>query len=206
MRRTTLALATTALLLAPLSASAKSRGFDSTVAAPVQTPVSIEVVLSEDLAHRADNLPRDIAKRGGGIRSRSGFSGNGFYGQRDLDRLLEEVREELTEDFAKRGIAISEDAPTVLKVTLEDVKNNRPTFEQLSREPGLSFQSFGIGGAELSAEVLGADGQSEGSLRYRWFETFQDPGFLRANGTWTDANRAISRFSRHAAKELSPTS
>ncbi len=205
MRCISIILATTALLFAPLGAIAKSHGFKTTIAAPLQTPVKIEVVLSEDLAFRANNLPEKLSDRGAGSRGiNSGFSGNGFYGDRSLSRLVDEVREELTEDFAKRGIAMSNDAPITLRVTLEDVKNNRPTFEQLSKEPGLSFHSFGIGGAELSGELISNDGGSLGTLHYRWFESSLDnDGFDRAKGIWTDAHRAISRFANKTAKALS---
>lgn len=205
MRRTALILASTALILAPMSAMAKSRGFDSTISAPVQTPVKIEVVLSESLAFRANNLPKKLSDRGSGPRSlRSGFSGNGFYGDRALNSLIEEVYEELNQDFAKKGILVSDDADTILRVTIEDARNNRPTFEQLSKEPSLSFQSFGTGGAELSGELVSATGGSLGTLSYRWFETNIDQfGFAQANGVWSDAHRAISRFSNKTAKTLS---
>lgn len=205
MRRTALILASTALILAPMSAVAKSRGFDSTVSAPVQAPIKIEVVLSEKLAFRANNLPEKMSERGSGIRSlRSGFSGNGFYGDKALNSLVEEVYEELNQDFAKKGILVSEDADIVLRVTLEDARNNRPTFEQLSREPGLSFQSFGTGGAELSGELLNLSGETLGTVSYKWFESSIDQfGFAQANGVWTDAHRAISRFSNKTAKSLS---
>ena len=204
MRRTTIFLTSAALLLAPLSAVAKTRGFDTTIASPLTAPVKIEVVLSDDLAHRANNLPEKLSDRGGARSLRSGFSGNGFYGDQALQSLLDEVSEELTEDLTRQGVAVSDEAEIVLRVTLEDVRNNRPTFEQLSREPGLSFDSFGVGGAELSSQLLDADGDELGTMTYRWFETTIDPaGFARANGVWTDAHRAISRFSRKAAKTLS---
>lgn len=204
MRRTALFLATSALLLAPLSASAKSRGFDSTISDPLQAPVKIEVVLSDDLAHRANNLPQKLSDRSGARGLRSGFSGNGFYGEKSLQTLIDEVQEELTEDFADRGLTVSDDAAIILRVTLEDVRNNRPTFTQMSKEPSLSFESFGVGGAELSADLLGPDGQDLGSMSYRWFETGANLAFFpQANGVWSDANRAISRFSKRASKALS---
>lgn len=205
MRRTALILASAALMLAPMSAAAKSRGFDSTISAPVQAPIKIEVVLSEDLAYRANNLPKKLSDRGSGARSlRSGFSGNGFYGEKSLNTLIEEVVEELNQDFAKEGILVSDDAGIVLRITIEDAKNNRPTFEQLSHEPGLSFQSFGVGGAELSGELLSETGDSLGTLSYRYFESNIDQlGFAQANGVWSDARRAISRFSKKTANTLS---
>lgn len=206
MRRTAILLTTSALLLAPLSASAKARGFDSTISQPLQEAVKIEVVLSEDLTHRADNLPEKLRDRSTGSRRlNSGFSNNGFYGQKSLDRLVEDVVEELNEDFAKKGLIVSDEADMTLRVTLEDVKNNRPTFEQLAREPALSFQSFGLGGAELSAVLIDASGEELGTVDYRWFENNINNGFAQGNGVWTDAHRAISRFSRRTASTLAGT-
>jgi len=37
-------------------AMAKSYGFDTTVTAPLTSAVKIEVIVSEDMAHRANNL------------------------------------------------------------------------------------------------------------------------------------------------------
>jgi hypothetical protein len=204
MRSILASLAVATIIAAPAAAEASSRGFDTTISAPVQTPVKIEVALSDDLAYRANNLPERLSDRGNARSLRAGFAGNGYYGEKSLATLLDEVREELSHDFAKRGIEVSDTAPVTLRVTLEDVRNNRPTFEQLSRQPELSFQSFGLGGAELSGELVTASGESLGTVSYRRFETnFNDIAFARSNGTWTDANRAISRFANRTAKALS---
>ncbi|WP_298912105.1 hypothetical protein [uncultured Algimonas sp.] len=205
MIRFTSYAALAALLLAPAMADAAPRGFDTTIDQPLYAPVKIEVVLSDSLVHRANNLPTELRKRGNARGLRSGFANNGFYGEKSLSLLVEEVHEELSEDFAKHGIEVSDDAGLTFRVTLEDVKNNRPTFEQLSRQPGLSFDSFGFGGAELSGELLTADGGQLGTVSYSWFETggglsFQ---FAQANGIWTDARRAISRFARKTSDALS---
>ena len=68
-------------------ALAKTHGYDTTVSAPLTSAVKIEVVLSEDMAHRANNLPEKLSDRSGARGFNSGFSGNGFYGDRDLERL-----------------------------------------------------------------------------------------------------------------------
>ena len=204
MRRFSLLFSAAALSLAPMIASAN--GFETTIEAPVTSAVKVEVNLSEDLQHRANNLPEKLSDRGSGSsRSlRAGFSGNGYYGDKALMDLVEEIQEELTDDLTDRGIMVSDDAPTVLRVTLEDVRNNRPTFEQLSRQPSLSMQSFALGGAELTGELVDASGVSLGTVDYEWFETaMDDVGFARAAGVWTDANRAISRFSKRTAKAMS---
>jgi hypothetical protein len=85
-------------------------------------------------------------------------------------------------------------------VTIEDARPNRPTFEQMSRDTGLSLQSFGIGGAEMSGELLSAGGQSLGQMSYAWYENdIRDAQF---GGTWSDAYRAFDKFARQAADDL----
>ncbi len=179
---------------------AKSYGFDTTVSAPVTSPVKLEIILSEDMAHRANNLPEKLSDRSGARGLRSGFSGNGFYGERDLERLIQRLETKVEKKFSKKGIQISDTASTVLRITIEDAKPNRPTFKQLGVEPGLSYESFGNGGAELQAELIAAGGQSLGTMSYRYYET--DIRDAKYGGTWGDAHRAFGRFASKAAKTL----
>lgn len=204
MRSLSLLATVAALTLAPMTAAnAKSVGFESNIEQTLSAPVKLEVVLSESLQHRADNLPKELSKRGSGSNLRSGFTGNGYYGERDLERLVSRVEEEMVDDFSRRGLVISDDAAQTLRVTIVDAKNNRPTFEQLSRDPSLSYQSFGTGGIELTAELIGANDAVIGDMSYYWFETNIRDGFSQSASTWSDARRGISHFSRKAAKSLS---
>jgi len=61
-----------ALTLAPLAvttpAFAKSRGLETTITAPLTTPIKVEVIIGEDLAHRAENLPKKRRDRGQSTR------------------------------------------------------------------------------------------------------------------------------------------
>ena len=189
-----------ALSLAATAPALAKTGFDTTVTAPLSAPVKVEVVLSEDMAHRANNLPKKLSDRGQARSFRSGFSGNGFYGDRELERLTERLEDKLVSRLAKKGVQVSDTASTVLRVTIEDAKPNRPTFEQLSKEPGLSFESFGLGGAELQAELIAAGGQSLGTMSYEWYEN--DIRDARFGGIWSDAHRAFGRFASKAAKTL----
>jgi len=75
--------------------AAAKRGFDSTVTAPLSSAVKLEIVLSEDMLYRANNLPEKLSDRGNARSSRSGFSGNGFYGEKDLNRLTERLESKL---------------------------------------------------------------------------------------------------------------
>lgn len=186
-----------------LPSLANARGFKNTVAAPLTTAVKIEVVLSEEMQHRANNLPTKLSDRNAtstrGL-NRS-FSSNGFYGERDLEILTKSLEKKMTRKFAKKGITVSDDAPVTLRVTLEAAKNNRPTPAQLRKDINLSFQSFGIGGAEMSADLIGADGNSLGTMSYDYYESDirQNQQFA---STWYDANRSFSRFANRAAKTL----
>ena len=165
------------------------------------SPVSLDVQLSEDLAYRANNLPKKLIDRGSSRGLNNGFSGNGFYGERSLEELREDLVEDMTKRLEKEGLQVEDNAPAKLVLIIEDAKNNRPTFEQLSREPGLSLQSFGVGGAEIKGELFDAAGSSLGTMDYRYFESnIRDAQY--GVSTWSDANRAFGRFSRKAAKDL----
>ena len=182
------------------SAIAKNFGYSSTVTQPLTSAVKIEVVLSEDLAYRANNLPKKITDRNG-RRLNSGFSSNGYYGDRDLKLLSEKLHAKLERRLSKKGIEVSDTASTIFRVTLTDVKPNRPTHEQLSRDVGLSFQSIALGGADIESEILAANGTSLGSINYRWYE--DDIADAQFGSTWTDAYRAFDKYARKAAKALS---
>jgi len=198
-------LLTTSLLtlsfLASAPAFAKSFGYTSTISEPLNSAIKVEVVLSEDLSYRANHLPKRLRDRGSSSRLNSGFASNGFYGERDLLRLTERLQSKIEKKFTKKGIDISGDAPTILRVTLADARPNRPTHEQLSRDIGLSFQSISLGGAEIESELIAAGGRSLGSIDYKWYENdLRDSQF---GGIWNDANRAFDRYARKAAKVLS---
>ena len=187
-------------LIAAAPIAANATGFESTVESPLSGPIKVEVRLSEDLAYRANNLPKKRSKRGSSGHRNSPFAQNGYYGEKDLARLTQRLETHILAQMEKRGVSTSPNAATVLRVTLTDAKPNRPTFNQLSREVGLSFQSFSIGGAEMEAEIISAGGDSLGTMNYDWYE--DDIRDAKYNGTWTDAHRSIQRFAKHAAKNL----
>ena len=183
-----------------IASPAIARGFDSTVETQLTTPVKIEVVLSEDMAYRANNLPKKLSDRGGARGFNQGFSGNGFYGEKDLTKLTSFFQDKMTDAFTRKGLTVSDDAPVVLRVTVEDAKPNRPTFKQLSKQPSLSYESIANGGAELSAELISAGGTSLGTMNYKFYET--DLRDSRYGSTWSDARQSMRRFANKAAKTL----
>ncbi len=201
-------IATTTLLALAVSAGAMAVSstatagnrtpFASTMQVP-STPVSINVTLGENLAYRADNLSTDIRDKFKSRDRRNGFANNGYFGQRDLDRLTKRLKTKMQYRLEKRGFTISDDAPTVLNLVITDARPNRPTFNQMSKATSLSMRSFGIGGAKFEGSLTNADGE-QGNVSYGWYET--DISFADGRGTWTDADRAIDKFARKVAKSF----
>src|ERR1044072_7285753 len=64
------------------------------------------------------------------------------YGEREATLLKGDLTSSVQKALAKTGA--HDGAP--IELTLIDVKPTRPTFKQLGDTPGLSMQSFGIGG------------------------------------------------------------
>jgi hypothetical protein len=83
-----------------------------------------------------------------------------------------------------------------VELTLVDVKPNRPTFHQLGAVPGLSFQSFGVGGASIEGQVVRVDGSSH-PVAYHWYET--DIRQAPYQWTWHDADWTFQRFASRLA-------
>lgn len=188
------------LSLAVPALAKSTQSFESSVTTQVATPIQVEVVIGEDLAYRAENLPKKLSDRGNG-RINSGFGNNGYYGERDLNKLAARLEKKMQRQLTKRGAGVSDDAGTVLRLVITDARPTRPTFRQLSKEPGLSYRSFGTGGATIEGQLIASDGTSLGDLSYAWYEDdIRDAAF---GGTWTDANRALDRFARKTAKSLS---
>lgn len=140
-------------------------------AAAMAAPATVETQIGPDLAKLAGDT----------------------YGQRDIDALSAQLRREV-----ERAVA---DAPDLqdarISLTLNDARPNRPTMKQLADKPGLSYGSFGVGGAAIEARITRADG-STSELSYRWYET--DIRQAAGRSTWQDAEWTISRFARLLAR------
>ncbi len=108
-------------------------------------------------------------------------------GQRDVDDLAKELRTSVEKRLAKTG---AYDGARI-ELQLTDAKPNRPTFKQMSDRPGLSYESFSIGGAKIDGHAIAADGHVT-PLSYSYFEP--DIRWARVAGTWSDAQWTIDRF------------
>jgi hypothetical protein len=78
-----------------------------------------------------------------------------------------------------------------IELILSDAQPNRPTFKQMGDKPGLSYESFGIGGAKIDGRAVAADG-SVTPISYKYYES--DIRFARHGGTWADAEGTFQRF------------
>lgn len=117
------------------------------------------------------------------------------YGVRDVDRLAAELQEEVEHALSRSG-GLTADGGR-LELVLVDAKPNRPTFKQMSDRPGLSMQSFGIGGAKIEGRAVYADGTTV-PVSYKWYET--DIRLSQPSTTWSDAQRTFDRFALKLAR------
>ncbi len=115
------------------------------------------------------------------------------YGQREVAVLQRIVADALARELTQAGATISDSAAISIETTLVDVKPSKPTFYQATENIGLdTIRSVSIGGAELRARIVGADGATLGEVTYDWYES--DLLFSTAQSTWSDARHAIRRF------------
>lgn len=115
------------------------------------------------------------------------------YGVRETALLADELRKDVERALAQSGA--HEDARVELVIT--DAVPNRPTFKQLGDKPGLSMDSFGVGGAAIEGRIIAADG-SVTPVKYRWYET--DIRQAYGDWVWSDALVTFDRFASRLAR------
>jgi hypothetical protein len=115
-------------------------------------------------------------------------------GQRELDALAIELRRDVENQLEANGGRTEDVARVDLVITA--ATPNRPTMEQMSRTPGLSFASFSVGGATIEGTVTTADGATR-PVRYHYMES--DIRQARHAGTWEDAERTFDMFAHDLA-------
>jgi hypothetical protein len=112
------------------------------------------------------------------------------FGDRDVEELKEDLAKSVARGLERSGARRAD-------LVLEAATPNRPTFEQMRRQPGLSFWSLGVGGASVTGTVTLADGSTQ-PVSYRWYQTDIRQTFGAT--TWLDANRAFDFLSYRIAK------
>lgn len=124
------------------------------------------------------------------------------YGRREFDRLTRALTADLERELRSVNLLADGNAEAMLYVVIEDATPNRPTFAQQGVS-GLSWQSYGRGGALVTAELRTADGTVVSTYEYSWTTpSIQD---ARYASVWTDAYRTFDRFSSRLADNLDET-
>ena len=113
-------------------------------------------------------------------------------GARDLDILTAELRRSVERKTPPRP------GGGTLTLVIEDAKPNRPTPQQMFNTPGLSLDSFSIGGARISGAYVDVAGQRT-PIAYSWYEN--DIRWARHGSTWHDAEVAFDRLADRLAKD-----
>jgi hypothetical protein len=112
------------------------------------------------------------------------------YGVRERSRAADVVAGRLAKALQASGSGYT------ARVTVNAIQPNRPTMKQLSDTPGLSYSSFGIGGADLTADIYGPEGTLVGTVAHKWFES--DIEFAQFESDWGDARTAAGRLASKA--------
>jgi hypothetical protein len=114
------------------------------------------------------------------------------YGVRDVNELAASLRKSVQSELNRSGAYDG----AKIDLVLVDAKPNRPTFKEMGDKPGLSFLSFGVGGAKITGTATAADGTVT-PLAYDWYEN--DIRWAQYNSTWTDAYTTFQRFAHKLA-------
>lgn len=109
------------------------------------------------------------------------------YGAAEVDRVAENLRQTVAKKLDRTGVLQG----ARVDLTLVDVKPNRPTFKQLGDRPGLSYQSYSVGGARVEGTATAIDG-SVTPVSYQWYDTDIRNAWYKP--TWSDADRAFDRL------------
>lgn len=121
------------------------------------------------------------------------------YDSSDVKVLSSSLTKKVRAQLQSAGVWADQGGDTLV-LTLTKLTPNRPTMAQMRAKPSLSFQSYGLGGASLTGQLMAPDGKDLGNVSYSWEETWIEN--VRNVGTWYDANRAFSLFARHLARDL----
>lgn len=115
------------------------------------------------------------------------------YGVRDVNELVDSLRKDVERALARTNAYEG----GRVELVLVDAVPNRPTFQQLGKTPGLSFESFAVGGAKIEGQAYSADGRVT-PVGYKWYET--DIRWSPMRWTWSDAEWTFDRFARKLSR------
>lgn len=109
------------------------------------------------------------------------------YGVRDVNDLADRLQKDVARVLARTGAYEG----ARVELVLADAVPNRPTFKQLGDRPGLSYESFGVGGAKIEGRIVAADGTVT-PVSYSYYEP--DIRYSAQNWTWHDAEWTFGRL------------
>jgi hypothetical protein len=158
------------LLIGAAAMTVGFAGAASAQSAPSAEPVAVNVSIGPKLQAKAAN-----------------------YGEREVTDLAAELKK----DVAHAVDRASGERPVRVDLVLQDAVPNHPTFAQLGRTIGLSLNSVGLGGAQVSGEAFYADG-SQRPIREQFYET--DLHNELGLSTWGDADRTFSQVAYDLAR------
>ena len=115
---------------------------------------------------------------------------------REFDYLTRELKRSVEKQLERSGTLRTGGGE--LHLVIDDARPNRPTLREMSSKPGLSYSSFGVGGARISGAYRAASGATT-PVDYSWYET--DIRWAQDNSTWGDADRAFDRLAARLAKD-----
>ncbi len=115
--------------------------------------------------------------------------------KREFDYLTSELKRTVEKTLDKSG-ALRPDGGE-LDLVIEDARPNRPTLRQMSGQSGLSYSSFGVGGARITGEYHAKSGERV-PVDYSWYET--DITRAPYSSTWSDADTAFDRLADKLAR------
>jgi hypothetical protein len=115
------------------------------------------------------------------------------YGVAEVDRLAAELQADVSREMSRTGVL----AGGKVELVLVDAVPNRPTFKQMNDRNGLSFHSFGVGGAKIEGQLVSLDGQVT-PVSYKWYETDISESWPKS--TWSDAQWTFGRFAGRLAR------
>ena len=115
--------------------------------------------------------------------------------KREFDYLTSELKRTVEKALDKSGAL--RPGGGELDLVIEDARPNRPTLRQMSGQSGLSYSSFGVGGARVTGEYHAKSGERV-PVDYSWYET--DITRAPYSSTWSDADTAFDRLADKLAK------
>ena len=111
------------------------------------------------------------------------------YGDKEKGVIADIIKQEIAKKFSGKDYRY--------EISINELTPNRPTMQQMDNKPGLSYQSFGVGGANLSGKVFDQAGNLIAETKYDYYSN--DIWHSQYDWTWHDAEWAVESFVKKLA-------